>query len=179
MIGCGVKDEGRRQTWLPSFCQKTAGGGLPLLWHWKVTLWPGVTAWSWGPVTSWGGTAAVWGERRACLGAAAAPKGAPQGPLTVHSEGARCLRPAHAVISHAGVGALILHLQPADPQGVVWQHLPPGGNPMRRWHQQHAGAPEGHKVPWGRHVVRMQDVMGTVEIWDAGKWEMQWGWEMW
>ena len=85
--------QGRGQTWLPSFCQNTAGGGLPLLWHWKVTLWPGVTVWSRGPVTSWGGTAAVRGEKRARPAALPAPVGAPSGThtppqLTVHGEGA-------------------------------------------------------------------------------------------
>lgn len=27
-------------TWLPSFCQKMAGGGFPVVLHWKVTLLP-------------------------------------------------------------------------------------------------------------------------------------------
>lgn len=58
-----------------------------MLWHWKVTLWPGVTVWSRGPVTSWGGTAAARGEKRACPAALPAPTGAPSGtpplPCTV------------------------------------------------------------------------------------------------
>lgn len=61
MVGAGVSEGWGQcwgQTWLPSFCQNTAGGGLPVVSHWKVTLRPGGTLWSWGQVTSWGGTGA-------------------------------------------------------------------------------------------------------------------------
>lgn len=43
-------------TWLPSFCQKMAGGGFPVVPHWKVTLLPCVAIWSWGFMAIWGGT---------------------------------------------------------------------------------------------------------------------------
>lgn len=52
------------RTWLPSFCQKTAGGGLPLVPQRKVTVRPGAVIWSRGRTTIWGGTA---GEDTACL----------------------------------------------------------------------------------------------------------------
>lgn len=51
--GVGV---GRGRTWLPSFCQNTAGGGFPVVSHWKVTVWPGGTVWLRGQVMSCGGT---------------------------------------------------------------------------------------------------------------------------
>lgn len=51
-------------TWLPSFCQKTAGGGLPFVPQRKVTVRPGVVIWSRGRTTIWGGTA---GEETVCL----------------------------------------------------------------------------------------------------------------
>lgn len=38
-------------TWLPSFCQKTAGGGLPLVPQRKVTVRPGAVIWSRGRTT--------------------------------------------------------------------------------------------------------------------------------
>lgn len=44
-------------TWLPSFCQKTAGGGFPLVPQRKVTVRPGAVIWSRGRTTIWGGTA--------------------------------------------------------------------------------------------------------------------------
>lgn len=47
---------GRGRTWLPSFCQNTAGGGFPVVSHWKVTVWPGGTVWLRGRVMSCGGT---------------------------------------------------------------------------------------------------------------------------
>lgn len=43
-------------TWLPSFCQKMAGGGCPVVLHWKVTLLPCVVIWSRGFEVIWGGT---------------------------------------------------------------------------------------------------------------------------
>lgn len=47
----------RFHTWLPSFCQKTAGGGFPLVPQRKVTVRPGAVIWSRGRTTIWGGTA--------------------------------------------------------------------------------------------------------------------------
>lgn len=38
-------------TWLPSFCQKTAGGGFPLVPQRKVTVRPGAVIWSRGRTT--------------------------------------------------------------------------------------------------------------------------------
>lgn len=46
----------RPLTWLPSFCQKMAGGGFPVVPHWKVMLVPWVAIWSRGFVAIWGGT---------------------------------------------------------------------------------------------------------------------------
>lgn len=42
-------------TWLPSFCQKTAGCGFPLVSHGKVAVRPCATIWSRGLITNWGG----------------------------------------------------------------------------------------------------------------------------
>lgn len=47
----------RLLTWLPSFCQKTAGGGFPLVPQRKVTVRPGAVIWSRGRTTICGGTA--------------------------------------------------------------------------------------------------------------------------
>lgn len=44
-------------TWLPSFCQNTAGGGFPLVPQRKVTVRPGAVIWSRGRTTICGGTA--------------------------------------------------------------------------------------------------------------------------
>lgn len=44
-------------TWLPSFCQNTAGGGLPLVPQRKFTVRPWAVIWSRGRTTIWGGTA--------------------------------------------------------------------------------------------------------------------------
>lgn len=41
-------------TWLPSFCQKTAGWGFPLVSHGKVAVRPWATIWSLGRMTNWG-----------------------------------------------------------------------------------------------------------------------------
>lgn len=43
-------------TWLPSFCQKMAGGGFPVVPHWKVMLLPWVAIWSRGFAVIRGGT---------------------------------------------------------------------------------------------------------------------------
>lgn len=43
-------------TWLPSFCQNMAGGGFPVVLHWKVMLFPWVAIWSLGFMAIWGGT---------------------------------------------------------------------------------------------------------------------------
>lgn len=58
-----IRSERRRcpLTWLPSFCQKTAGGGFPLVLQRKVTVRLGAVIWSRGRTTIWGGTA---GQRR-------------------------------------------------------------------------------------------------------------------
>lgn len=44
-------------TWLPSFCQNTAGGGFPFVPQRKVTVRPWAEIWSRGRTTIWGGTA--------------------------------------------------------------------------------------------------------------------------
>lgn len=41
-------------TWLPSFCQKTAGWGFPFVSHGKVAVRPWATIWSLGRMTNWG-----------------------------------------------------------------------------------------------------------------------------
>lgn len=43
-------------TWLPSFCQNTAGGGFPFVPQRKVTVRPWAEIWSRGRTTIWGGT---------------------------------------------------------------------------------------------------------------------------
>ena len=52
----------REFTWLPSFCQKTAGGGFPLVPQRNVTVRPGAVIWPRGRTTIWGGTDT--GEKR-------------------------------------------------------------------------------------------------------------------
>lgn len=49
-------------TWLPSFCQKTAGCGFPLVSQGNVTVRPWATIWSLGLTTNCGG-ARIWKEK--------------------------------------------------------------------------------------------------------------------
>lgn len=42
-------------TWLPSFCQNTAGWGFPLVSHGNVAVRPWATIWSRGRITNCGG----------------------------------------------------------------------------------------------------------------------------
>jgi len=90
----------------------------------------------------------------------------------VHGEGARRLGPAHAVVGHAGVGALVLRAQPGDPQGVVGKHLPPGGDGGTPRGRGAGGVPGGHGVPRGcggkRGVMGMWDVRGHEVWWGCG-----------
>lgn len=60
------QNHGTFPTWLPSFCQKTAGGGFPLVPQRKVTVRPGVVIWSRGRTTIWGGTATHNSEKKKC-----------------------------------------------------------------------------------------------------------------
>lgn len=50
-------------TWLPSFCQKTAGCGFPFVSQGNVTVRPWATIWSLGLTTNCGG-ARIWKERK-------------------------------------------------------------------------------------------------------------------
>lgn len=52
--------------------------------------------------------------------------------LTVNSEGARCFRAAHAVLSHTGVGPLIVSTHTPDPKAVVTPDLIPAPLPTPR-----------------------------------------------
>lgn len=46
-----------RLTSLPSFCQKMAGGGLPVASHWKTAILPTAPTWFLGRMAKAGGTA--------------------------------------------------------------------------------------------------------------------------
>lgn len=50
-------------TWLPSFCQNTAGCGFPFVSQGNVTVRPWATIWSLGLTTNCGG-ARIWKERK-------------------------------------------------------------------------------------------------------------------
>lgn len=52
-------------TWLPSFCQKTAGCGFPFVSQGNVTVRPWATIWSLGRTTNCGG--AIIEKKRKCV----------------------------------------------------------------------------------------------------------------